>query len=135
MITNHHKSRTSQKMRTSHFRDTNPAEIINSLKHNKQLLASKNQEYLRFNQQWAEAKEVYSVALTQKLLALRSKGEPVSIAKDLARGDRHVAQLEKSMIVAEGIMKACDQSMRDIRSEQDMQRSLLSWLKAEMQAQ
>ena len=134
MITNRHKSRTSQKTTTS-LSDINPAEIIQGMSDNKRLLTSKNAEYLRFNQQWAEAKEIYLVALSQKLMALRSEGEPVSIAKDLAKGDRHVAQLEKNMIVAEGIMKACDQSMRDIRSEQDMQRSLLSWLKAEMQSQ
>ena len=126
---------TDQKTTTAHFREANPAEIIQGMSDNKRLLTSKNAEYLRFNQQWAEAKEIYLVALSQKLLALRSKGEPVSIAKDLARGDRNVAHLEKNMIIAEGIMKACDQSMRDIRSEQDMQRSLLSWLKAEMQSQ
>ena len=126
---------TDQKTTTAHFREANPAEIIQGMSDNKRLLTSKNAEYLRFNQQWAEAKEIYLVALSQKLLALRSKGEPVSIAKDLARGDRNVAHLEKNMLIAEGIMKACDQSMRDIRSEQDMQRSLLSWLKAEMQSQ
>jgi len=102
---------------------------------NKRLLASKNAEYLRYNQQWADAKEAYAVALKQKLLALRARGEPVSLAKDLARGDRNVAQLEKHMIVAEGIMKACKESMEDIRSDQDGLRSLLSWLKAEMQSQ
>ena len=126
---------TDHKTTTAHFREANPAEIIQGMSDNKRLLTSKNAEYLRFNQQWAEAKEIYLVALSQKLLALRSKGEPVSIAKDLARGDRNVAHLEKNMLIAEGIMKACDQSMRDIRSEQDMQRSLLSWLKAEMQSQ
>jgi hypothetical protein len=118
----------------SHF-DINPAELIVGLQKNRDLLARKNNEYLRFNQQWAEAKEIYSVALQQKLLSLRAKGEPVSIVKDLAKGDRNVASLEKNMIVAEGIMKACQQSMSDLRSEQDAQRSLLSWLKAEMQSQ
>ena len=115
--------------------DVNPAEIIGSLNKNKQVLSAKNKEYLRLNQQWADAKELYSVALSQKLLDLRAKGEPVSIAKDLAKGNKHVARLERNMIIAEGIMRACDQSMRDIRSEQDIQRSLLSWLKAEMQSQ
>ena len=123
------------KTTTAHFREANPAEIIQGMSDNKRLLTSKNAEYLRFNQQWAEAKEIYLVALSQKLLALRSKGEPVSIAKDLARGDRNVAHLEKNMLIAEGIMKACKESMEDIRSDQDGLRSLLSWLKAEMQSQ
>ena len=126
---------TDQKTTTAHFREANPAEIIQGMSDNKRLLTSKNAEYLRFNQQWAEAKEIYLVALSQKLLALRSKGEPVSIAKDLARGDRNVAHLEKNMLIAEGIMKACKESMEDIRSDQDGLRSLLSWLKAEMQSQ
>lgn len=133
MITNRHKSRITQT--TTFPSDTNPAEIMQGMSDNKRLLASKNAEYLRYNQQWADAKEAYAVALKQKLLALRAKGEPVSLAKDLARGDRNVAQLEKHMIVAEGIMKACKESMEDIRSDQDGLRSLLSWLKAEMQSQ
>lgn len=126
---------TDQKTQTiSHF-DINPGEIIEGLRKNRDLLSSKNHEYLRLNQQYAEAKEIYSIALAQKLLQLRSKGEPVSIVKDLAKGDKNVARLERNMYVAEGIMKSCQQSMNDLRSEQDMQRSLLSWLKAEMQNQ
>ena len=130
---NHHKNQYLNQT-ISHF-DINPAEVMAALNKNTVLLSAKNQEYLRLSQQYAESKEVYSIALSQKLLELRAVGEPVSIVKDLARGDRNVAGLEKNMIKAEAIMKACQQSMHDIRSEQDVQRSLLSWLKTEIQNQ
>ena len=114
--------------------DVNPAEIIQGMSDNRRLLTSKNEEYLKKNKEYACAKEAYQIALSTKIMDLKSRGEPITTAREIARGNRHVAGLEKNMIIAEGVMKACRDSMSDIRSDQDGLRSLLSWLKAEMQS-
>jgi hypothetical protein len=101
----------------------------------KRLLSSKNAEYLRLIEQRAEAERVYNIAVAEKTLYMKSEGHPVSILRDIVRGDKFVAGLKKNLDIADGITKACHESMKDVRASIDSARSYLSWLKAEMQSQ
>ena len=130
MITNRHKSRTSQKT-TSHFRETNPAEVMAGMENDKRLLGAKNQEYLRLVQNRAEARKVYRMAYKSQLLRERADGQSITLVKDIVNGDRDVAQYELNYEIELGIEKACLESMKDIRSSIDAARSLLTWFRNE----
>ena len=112
--------------------DLTPAEILQGMSDDKRLLASKNQEYLRLIQQKAEAEKVYNIAVAEKTLRFKSDGHPISIISSLVKGDKYVADLKKNYDIADGICKACQESMKDVRASIDSARSYLSWLKAEM---
>ena len=130
MITNRHKSRTTQTT-TSHFRETNPAEVMTGMENDKRLLGAKNQEYLRLVQNRAEARKVYRMAYKSQLLRERADGQSITLVKDIVNGDRDVAQYELNYEIALGIEKACLESMKDIRSSIDAARSLLTWFRNE----
>jgi len=115
--------------------DLIPADVLQGMTESKRLLASKNAEYLRLIQQRAEAERVYNIAVAEKTMRLRSDGESISLVDKLVKGDKYVAQCKLNLEIAIGIEKACAESMKDIRSDIDSSRSLLSWLKAEMQSQ
>lgn len=57
-------------------------------------------------QKFAEAEHDYRVALAQKILAERDKGTPVTIIRDLCRGDKKVARLKFNRDCAESLYKA-----------------------------
>ena len=60
------------------------------------------------------------------------EGHPVTLIKDLAHGDRTIADLRIKMIVAEGVLKACKESMKNAAGAIDTYRSMLTWLREEM---
>ena len=131
MITNHHKSRTSQKTTISHFKETNPAEVMAGMEDDKRLLSSKNQEYLRLVQQRADARKAYRMAYKSQLLKERADGQSVTLVKDIVNGNKYVAECELNYEIALGIEKACLEGMKDIRSSIDAARSILTWYRAE----
>jgi len=96
------------------------------------LLTAKNDEYVVLSETFAEAKKQYHIAYAKKVLELKEAGNPITIIKEIVNGDRTVAGLRYAMDVAEGIMRACKESMADARSAIDSYRSILAWRKAEM---
>lgn len=59
----------------------------------------------------AQAESNYRIALGKYLLEQREKGVPVTIIKDLARGDRTVARLRLERDIADVIYDSCQQSI------------------------
>lgn len=57
-------------------------------------------------EQYANAYRNYRVALAKELLRLRDEGMPVTIAYDIARGNKDVAHLKFQEISKEAIYKA-----------------------------
>ena len=99
------------------------------------LLTAKNDEYIELSEKYAEAKRKYNIAYATEVTKLRIEGTPITVIKDLVKGDKFVADIGYKMDIAEGILKACKESMADIRAALDSYRSLLTWLRAELQSQ
>ena len=112
-----------------------PAEIMKGLAAKNLLLTQKNEEYLELAEKRANAEREYKVAFAQKLLDLKSHGESVTMSKDIASGNKLVADLKFAFEVALAVERACLERIKDLRSQIDTYRSLLSWLKAELQSQ
>lgn len=112
----------------------NPQQIIDGLQEKNRQLTMKNDELAELYKTLAEAEREYNVGYAQKVTRLRMDGEPVTLAKDLAKGDKTIADLFYKMRIAEGVLNACREKIKDIRSAIDTYRSLLSWLKAELES-
>ena len=113
----------------------NPSEIMNGMAEKNRLLTSKNDEYIVLSERSAESKRNYHIAYAKKVLELKEAGNPITLIKEIVNGDKYVAELRYQMDVGDGIMKACKESMADIRAALDSYRSLLTWLRAELQSQ
>ena len=112
-----------------------PNKIMNGMQEKNRLLTAKNDEYVNLSESFAGYKKDYHIAYAKKVLELKEAGTPITIIKDLVKGDKHVAEMCYTMDVAEGVLKACKESMADIRAALDSYRSILTWLRAEIQSQ
>lgn len=75
------------------------------------------------HKQHAEAERAYRELLAKRIIELRSEGHAITIAKDLARGDKQVAQLMYQAMVAEGVKEAAKQAAwRHANDRQAVQR-------------
>jgi hypothetical protein len=108
-----------------------PQEIMNGMAEKNRQLTMKNDEYRNLTETHAGAKRDYAVALAKKLTSLKMDGKPVTLIPALAKGDPLVADFRYKRDIAEGVMKACRESMADLRGALDSYRSLLTWLRAE----
>ena len=78
---------------------------------------------------YAQKEEAYRLALATKITELRAGGESVTLAADLARGDKHVAHLRMLRDVADGVRQAAlQESYRRGADRKDAQ-SLVDWSK------
>lgn len=65
--------------------------------------------------EYAEAYTKYRIKLATKLVELRDEGMPVTIAYDVARGQRDIAKEKYNEIVKEAIYKANLESINSIK--------------------
>lgn len=107
-----------------------PQKYLNRLETKNRELSVKNSEYKDLLIDRAEAEKNHSIALAQKTLELKAE-HPVTIIKKLADGDKNVADLKFRADVAEAMVKACLQSMKNIHAVMDGTRSTLTWLRSE----
>jgi hypothetical protein len=112
-----------------------PQEIMDGMTAKNRMLTQKNKEYLDLSEKWAQAKKDYRVALAKEMLKLKADGIAVSASKTIAQGSLFVADSEFQMNVAEAVKNACLDAIKDIRIALESYRSLLSWLKSELQSQ
>ena len=112
-----------------------PAEIMRVLQDKNRLLTQKNDEYIILADKRAAAKRDYNVEYARQLLVLKSEGTPITIAKEVCKGNRTVADLKFQYEIAAAIEKACLESMKDIREAVGAARSILTWMRNEMQSQ
>lgn len=77
----------------------------------------------------AEAERCYREALAVTITRLQAGGKPATVARDLARGDKHVAGLLLARMVAEGLREAAAQSIwRHTADRRDLEQ-FLDWSK------
>lgn len=111
-----------------------PDEIMRGMSQKNLLLQSKNVELLELSEKRAQAERDYNVTVAVETLNLKTEGHQVTLIPTLCKGNKNVSDLKYSFDVADGVYKACLESIKDIRSALDTYRSLLSWMKAELES-
>ena len=107
-------------------------EIMKGMTQKNRDLAEKNKDFLDLYKKHAEAERIFNINYATKLTELRMQGEPITLAKDLAKGDKVIAGLFYDVKIAEGVLNACRERIKDLRSGLETYRSFLSWEKAKM---
>jgi hypothetical protein len=76
---------------------------------------------------YAEAERAYRLALASKITELRASGESVTLAADLARGDKRVADLRMARDIAEGVVEAAKQRAYTAAADRKDAQGLATW--------
>ena len=108
-----------------------PAYRMQMLDDKKRMLSAKNDEYKKLVETRATAEYNYNCAFMERLMIERIDGVPVTLVKELTKGDKTVGKLKLAYEVALGIERACLESMRDVREAIGADRSILTWLRSE----
>jgi len=85
--------------------------------------------YAQKGRHYADAERAYREALAQAITRLKAEGVAISVAQDLARGDKHVATLRYERDVAEGLRDAAAQSIWRHTADRRGLDVLLDWSK------
>ena len=109
----------------------NPGKRMQMLDDKKQILRAKNEEYRALIEKRAMAEYEYNVAFAHRLTAERLDGTPITVAKELTKGNPAVAKLKMDFEVKLGVERACLESMRDVREAIGADRSILTWMREE----
>jgi hypothetical protein len=110
-----------------------PQEIMNGMQKKNQQLSAKNDELPELAESMAQAERDYNVAYAKKLLELKSDGMAISLAKEIAKGDKVIADLLFAYRVAEAVYDSCKKKIASLNTAIDTYRSLLSWQKSELE--
>ena len=113
----------------------NPAQIMQGMAEKNRLLSAKNNEYSKLAEAKAQAEKDHKIMVREQILRHKSDGHPATLIPKLVEGHIAVADLKFKFDVAVAVEKSCLESIKDLRSQIDTYRSLLSWLKAELQSQ
>ena len=85
--------------------------------------------YATKGRECAEAERAYREALAQAITRLKSEGIAITVAQDLARGDKHVAELRFKRDLAEGLRDAAAQSIWRHTADRRELEQFLDWSK------
>ena len=91
-------------------------------------LGRKNEELIELGNDYAKATFAYKVAFAKGIL-LHKSDHPATLLRDIVKGQTSIADLEFKMVVAEQVYNACRESIKDLRSGMEMNRSALSYEK------
>lgn len=108
-----------------------PQEIMDKLNDCIIALGKGNIQYKTLALQKNKAEKEYRVSLAKKMLRLRAEGYPVSLINDLSRGDEEVSELRLKRDISNSSFYACKNSIDALKSEIEIYRSLLTWLREE----
>jgi hypothetical protein len=85
--------------------------------------------YAAKGREHAEAERAYREALAQAITRLKSEGIAITVAQDLARGDKHVAELRFKRDLVEGLRDAAAQSIWRHTADRRELEQFLDWSK------
>ena len=108
-----------------------PPEIIKAIQDDLRLLEHKTEEFLDLVTKKAEAEGHYKIELTKQIL-LQKSDHPATLLTKIVEGTPSVVKLKYKLDVADGVMRACNESIKNIRASIDAGRSILSQKKEEM---
>lgn len=86
-------------------------EDLERMKNLNDLLTAALSEYKVRGIEYAKAFKKYRTLLSQKLLELKAEGMPVTIAYDVARGIKEVADAKEQEIITECLYKSCQEAI------------------------
>lgn len=75
----------------------------------------------------AQAERAYREALAKKILELRADGMALTACSDIARGDKHVADLKFKRDVAEGVREAAAQTAWRASADRRAEQEFIQW--------
>ena len=107
-------------------------QIIKAIREDLILLAFKTREYEKLISAKAEADRDYKIEVRKQILLAKSDGQSITLIPKLVEGKTSVANLKFKADVADGVMKACNESIKNLRASVDAGRSILSQKKEEM---
>jgi len=110
-----------------------PQKVMNGMSEKNRMLSKKNEELKELGEQCAILNREYRIARAKKILELKAEKHPATLIVDICKGDEGVAQLKSEAETAKVIYNSCRESIVDIRTSIDTYRSILAWLKAEME--
>lgn len=76
---------------------------------------------------YADAERIYRMALAKRIVELHAEGCAWTVAQDVARGDKGVAQLKYLRDVAEGVKAAAEQRAWRHTSDRRDVNELIAW--------
>ena len=77
----------------------------------------------------AEAEKNYREQLADRIIDLREQGWPATVCKDLARGDKRIAELKRMVGVAEGVLAAAEEDGFRLKADRRGLDGLVDWSK------
>lgn len=86
-------------------------DLMNELNIKQQQLDYSLKQLPILSKQYAEAYTNYRIELAKELTRLKNEGMPVTIAYDIARGNKEVAKYKFDEIASEGIYLACKEAI------------------------
>ena len=110
-----------------------PRKLMDGMSNKNLLLSQKNAEYKKLSEKKAENEREHSIAVKVETLALKTSGMAVTLIPTIVKGTERVANLKYDLDVSDAVLRACLESLRDVRGAIDSYRSMLSWLKAEFE--
>lgn len=113
--------------------DLTPNQIMTGMAEKNRQLSMKNTELGELSEKKAAAERDYNIAFAKEIMNLKLEDEKVTLIQNLAKGDKTVAELKYKADIADGVYRACTDKIRDIRTSIDTYRSILSFLKEELQ--
>ena len=110
----------------------NPQSLMDGMSEKNRMLSMKNSELAELSEKKAAAECDYNMAYAKEIINLKLENEKITLIPPLAKGDKAVAELKYKADIAEGVYRACMEKIKDLRTQIDSYRSLLSFLKVEM---
>jgi hypothetical protein len=110
-----------------------PGQLIEVISAKNRELTKANDDYPTLAEKKADAERSFNIALARKTLQLKAEKIPATLIPALAKGDETVANLKFAADVADEVLKAQKMKCAELASAIDSARSLLTWMRAEME--
>lgn len=110
----------------------NPMEIIDKINVAMLALQNGNTQLKILSLEKAKAEKNYKVALSKKILQLKTEKTPATLIQSLSKGDEVVAELRLKRDIAESSYYVAIDALNNIRLEIETLRSMLTWLRTEL---
>ena len=110
-----------------------PQGIMDGMQKKNRELSMKNDELPELAENMAQAERNFNVEYAKKILELKSEGMAITLAKEVAKGYRPIADLLFTYHVAEAVYDSAKKKIASLNMAIDTYRSLLSWQKSELE--
>ena len=108
-----------------------PQNIMDGMAQKNRELSMNVDELPELAEAMAQAERDYNIIYAQKLLMLKADGVAIGLAKELAKGDKVVADALFKYRIADAVYDAKKKKIHSLDTAIDTYRSLLSWYKIE----